>query len=286
MLIKKISLPLLILPFIFTNTLIVKKASGIIPFYNIPYESELEKESLSIGKSAYQLLYFGQIKEALKLAKLAITLNNKSEELWAILAEAQVANNLKNDALKSLNEGKKINPKMSELYFAESSIYVSEKNYNKAKNAILKGIKIDPENTTAIFQLGNIYLMEEKYNKAIKSFIEALKFKNDFWQAKNNIGLAYFELGNIELSIKYFEEAIKVEQNAEPLLGLATSIQNKERKKAIDLAKKALLQDPKYVSNLYRKEQLWGEKIQEETQKLFKFKELEEDINFAKQYIK
>ena len=286
MFIKKISLPLLILPFIFINTLVVKTAFGVIPFYKIPYESELEKESLSIGKSAYQLLYFGQIKEALKFAKLAITLNNKSEELWAILAETQVANNLKDDALKSLNEGKKINPKMSELYFAESTIHVSEKNFTKAKKAILKGIKIDPGNTTAIFQLGNIHLMEENYNKAIKNFTEALEIKNDFWQAKNNIGLAYFELDNIELSIKYFEEAIILEQNAEPLLGLAASIQNKERKKAIDLTKKALLQNPKYVSNIYREEQLWGKKIQEETKKLFKFKELEEDINFAKQYLK
>ena len=283
--IKKISLSLLILPFILIDSLIVKKASGIIPFYNIPYEKQLEKESLSIGKSAYQLLYFGQIKEALNLAKLAITLNNKSEELWAILAETQLANGLKKDALKSLNEGKKINPNKSELYFAESTIYISEKNFSKARKAIIKGLKIDPENTTAIFQLGNVFLMEKKYNNAIKSFVEAIQFKTNFWQAKNNIGLAHFELNNIELSIKYFEDALRIEQNAEPLLGLATSIQKKDKKRAIDLTKKSLLQDPKYVSHIYREEQLWGEKIQQATNELFKLKELEDDIKTAKQYL-
>ena len=263
----------------------MKNSFAIVPFYSIPNSKELEKESLSIGKSAYQLLYFGQFKESLNLAKLAISLNNKNETLWSILAEAQIANNLHTKALKSLDEGKKINPMMSELYFAESNIYLSKENFNKAKKAIMKGLEIEPENTTAIFQLGNIHLMEKNYSKAIKSFNKAIKLKKDFWQAKNNIGLAYFELEKIELSIQYFEEAISFEKNAEPMLGLATSIQTKDRKRAVDLTKKALLKDPKYVSNSYRKEQLWGEKIQKATKKLLDFEELKADIIFAKKYL-
>ena len=282
---KKISLSLLIFPLLWLNPLLVKKASGIIPFYSIPYGKELEKEGLSIGRSAYQLLYFGQLEEALNLAKLAISINSKNEKLWAILAEAQIANNLKTEALESLNIGKQINPKMSELYFAESTIHVSEKNYKKAKKAILKGIRLEPENTTAIFQLGNIYLMESNYIEAINSFNEAIRYKKDFWQAINNIGLAYFELNETELSQKYFEDAIKFEINAEPMLGLAASIQKNNRKKAIELVKKALLQEPKYVSNAYRTEQLWGKKIQKATNELFNFKELQDDINLAKQYL-
>ena len=282
---KKISLPLLLVPFLWINPFLIKRGFAIIPFYSIPYGSELEKESLSIGKSAYQLLYFGQIKEALNLAELAISINQKNENLWVILAEAQMANNLTKEALESLNEGKKINPMMSELYFAESSIFLSQKNNSKAKKAILKGIEINPKNTTAIFQLGNIYLMEENYNIAIKSFNEAIKLKQDFWQAINNIGLAYFELDNIQSSIKYFEKAIEIETNAEPMLGLAASIQKNNRKKAIELTKKALLKNPKYVSNTFREEQLWGKKIQKATNQLLNFQELEEDIIFARQYL-
>ena len=283
---KKISLPLLLVPFLWINPFLIKRGFAIIPFYSIPYGSELEKESLSIGKSAYQLLYFGQIKEALNLAELAISINKSNENLWAILAEAQMANNLTTEALKSLNEGKKINPNMSELYFAESNIFLSQKNNNKAKKAILKGIEINPENSTAIFQLGNIYLMEANYNIAIKSFNEAIKLKQDFWQAINNIGLAYFELDKIQLSIKYFEKAIELETNAEPMLGLAASIQKNNRKKAIELTKKALLKNPKYVSKTFREEQLWGKKIQKATNILLSFKELEDDIIFARQYLK
>ena len=286
MFLKKISLPFLIFHLLWINSINIRESFAIIPFYDIPYSDDLKKESLSIGRSAYQLLYFGQIKEALNLAKLAISLNKDDEKLWAILAEVQMANDLKKDALESLAKGKKINPMMSELYFAESSIYLSEKKYKNAKRSIKDGLKIQPENPKAIFQLANIYLIERKYDKAINSFNEAIELKKDFWQAINNKGLVYFELDEIELSEKYFEKAIYFEENAEPLLGLAAAILNKDRDRAIQLTKKALLQDPKYVSNSYRKEQLWGIKIQKVTKELLNIEELKADIIFAKQYLK
>ncbi|MBK16669.1 MAG: pilus assembly protein TadD [Prochlorococcus sp. SP3034] len=283
---KKLSLSLILFTLFGLNLIYVKKVFAIIPFYNLPNTDNLQKESLSIGKSAYQLLYYGQIKEALNLAKLAISLNEEDEQLWAILADVQIANNLKKNALESLKIAKEINPFMSELYFAESSIYLSEKNYNEAKKVLKEGLEIAPDNHVGIFQLGNIYLIEKKLEKAINSFNKAILIKKDFWQAINNKGLAYFELDKIELSIKYFEEAINLEKNAEPLLGLATSILNKDKKKAIELAKEALLQDPKYVSQSYRKEQLWGIKIQKATKQLLNLKELEETIIITKQYLK
>lgn len=283
---RKISIPILIFHCFWISSINVKELFAVIPFYSAPHSENLKKESLSIGQSAYQLLYFGQIKEALNLAKLAISLNANDEKLWAILADAQIANNLNKKALISIERGKTINPFMSELYFAESSIYIAEKDFTKAKKSIKKGLEFQPNSPTAIFQLGNIYLMELNYDKAIKSFNKATKIKKDFWQALNNIGLAYFEIEKIEESTKYFEKAIELEDNAEPLLGLAASIVNKDKRRAIRLTKKALKLDPQYVSNIYRKEQLWGTKIQKVTDKLLNLEELKEDIIFAKQYLK
>ena len=57
-----------------------------------------------IGKNAYKLLYFGQFKEGLALAKLAISLNPKDVNLWALLAEAQINNKLFDDALLSIEK--------------------------------------------------------------------------------------------------------------------------------------------------------------------------------------
>ena len=269
---------LILSSYIFTT----KNLKALVPYYFFPETKNLKQESLSIGKQAYQLLYFGQIKESLNLAKLAVKIDDQNETLWTILAEAQLANKLYDDALISLNNAEIINPNMGEIYFAKGNIYLKLSKIKKAKNAFEKGIKVLPENFKAIFQLGNIYLMEKNYEKALEIFDNAIKIKKDFWQAVNNKGLAYFELNKTNLAIISFQKAIALEENAEPLLALASSLRTKNIDKAIFLAKKALNKEPNYVEYIYRKEQLWGEKLQLSTEKLFGNNQLKEEILFAK----
>ena len=116
-------------------------------------------------------------------------------------------------------------------------------------------------------------------------FDKSIKIKPDFWQAINNQGLAYFERNNINLSIKLFENAISIEENAEPLLALASCINIQDNKLAIQLAKKALAKEPKYVNYDYRKEQLWGEKLQTSTEILLQNEQLKKDVILAKSKI-
>ena len=171
---------------------------------------------------------------------------------------------------------------MGEIYFAKSSIYLKQSKIKKAKISLQSGIKILPKNFNAIFQLGNIYLMEKNYEKALKEFDKAIEIKKDFWQAINNKGLAYFELDKINLSIISFKKAISLEENAETLLALATCLRTQDINEAIFLAKIALVKNPNYVEHKYRKEQLWGEKLQSSTEKLFKNAQLKEEVLFAK----
>ena len=86
---------------------------AIVPYYYFPTIKNLQKQSLYIGKNAYQLLYFGQYVDSLNLSKLAVKINAKDEKLWLILAEAQTANKQYKKALKSLNKAEKINSKNS-----------------------------------------------------------------------------------------------------------------------------------------------------------------------------
>ena len=124
--------------------------------------------------------------------------------------------------------------------------------------------------------------MEKNYSEDIKLFDQSVKIKPDFWQAINNQGIAYFEQNNIDQSIKLFERAISIEDNAEPLLGLASCLRMKDIKLALELAKKALNKDPKYVSYDYRKEQLWGDKLQASTEILLQNDQLQRDVIIAK----
>ena len=263
----------------------IEKVKSIIPYYYFPTIKNLERESLAIGKNAYQLLYFGQYKESLNLAKLAVKINAKDVKLWLILSEAQVANRLYKNALNSLDKAENIDSNISDIYFAKSNIFLQISEEKNAKSALETGLRIEPNNHKAIFQLGNIFLMEKNYLGAIKLFEKSVKIKPDFWQAINNQGLAYFETNNINLSINLFEKAINIQENAEPLLGLAACLRIKDTKLALELAKKALSKDPNYVSFDYRKEQLWGEKLQKSTEILLQNEQLQKDIILAKSKI-
>ena len=282
---KKFLRNLLYIFFISFYFLKIEQVQSLVPYYYLPTKKNLQQESLSIGKNAYQLLYFGQYEQSLSLAKLAIEINKTDETLWLILAEAQVANKLYKNALISLNKAKEINPKNSETYFAKSNIYLKISQFKKAKTSLENALKIESNNHKALFQLGNILLMEKNYSEAIKLFDQSAKIKPDFWQAINNQALAYFEQNSINLSIKLFEKAIAIEDNAEPLLGLASCLRTKDINLALELAIKALNKDANYVSYDYRKEQLWGEKLQESTEILLKRDQLQKYVILAKSKI-
>ena len=55
----------------------VEEVKSLVPYYYLPTIKSLQKDSLSIGKNAYQLLYFGQYEQSLNLAKLATKINKK-----------------------------------------------------------------------------------------------------------------------------------------------------------------------------------------------------------------
>ena len=282
---KKFLKNFLFISFIGFNFLKIEQVQSLVPYYYLPTKKILEQDSLSIGKNAYQLLYFGQYEQSLNLAKLAVEINKSDETLWLLLSETQVANKLFKKALISLSKAKEINPKNSETYFAESIIYIKISQLQKAKTALKNALKIEPNNYKALFQLGNILLMEKNYSEAIKLFDESTKIKPDFWQAINNAAIAYFEKNNINQSIELFEKAIAIEDNAEPLLGLASCLRMKDINLALQLAKKALNKDPNYVSYDYRKEQLWGEQLQTSTEILLKNDQLKKYVMLAKSKI-
>ena len=54
----------------------IEKGQAIVPYYYFPTLKNLQKQSLDIGKNAYQLLYFGQYEDSLNLAKLAVKINH------------------------------------------------------------------------------------------------------------------------------------------------------------------------------------------------------------------
>ena len=86
---KKIFQKIICATFISFYLFEIDQVKSVVPYYYLPKTENLQKESLSIGKNAYQLLYFGQYEQSLNLAKLAVKINKTNEKLWLILAETQ-----------------------------------------------------------------------------------------------------------------------------------------------------------------------------------------------------
>ena len=80
--------------FISINFIEIDKATAIVPYYYMPSGQVLEKNSSIFADRAYKLLSIGRLDEGLQFAKLALSLDQKNEKLWAIVAEAQIRNNL------------------------------------------------------------------------------------------------------------------------------------------------------------------------------------------------
>ena len=81
---KKSLLKILFFSIISSHVFIAESLKALIPYYYLPETKSLQEQGLSIGKKAYQLLYFGQIEDSLNLAKLAVKMNNTNETLFAL----------------------------------------------------------------------------------------------------------------------------------------------------------------------------------------------------------
>ena len=57
---KKFFKKALFLSFVSFYLLKIDQIQSLVPYYYLPTKKNLNRESLSIGKNAYQLLYFGQ----------------------------------------------------------------------------------------------------------------------------------------------------------------------------------------------------------------------------------
>ena len=269
---------------IFECFLITKSINAFFPKINEPNQEELKSTSVQIGKTAIQLIQFGQNDEAIKLLRLAIKLNPKEVELWTGLAEAQIRSDRNYEALSSLNQAIKLKPNEQKIYLSQGSIYMSLNDPKKAKLSIEKGLLINKNSERGYFQLGNAEIMLNNYKSALNAFKKSSEINSDFWQSINNEGLVLYELNNFKDAISKFRSALKISNDAEPMLALAIVLYTSDNKsiESLNLAKNALKSNPQYVSKDYQAQQLWGKKLQKSAQLLFKNKEMRKVVREAK----
>ncbi|OUX74441.1 tetratricopeptide repeat family protein [Synechococcus sp. MEDNS5] len=245
-------------------------ARALVPYVYTPSTQELEGAGVGIGRTAAQLLRLGQPEEASRLAALAVRLQPNDERLWSVLAEAQLRSDQLKAAAGSLAKAKSLNPGKAGLWFAEASLALRDNRPDDAIPLLDEGLRLDPKNAGAYFDLGNARVMQDDLRQALRAFEQATTIKPSFWEALNNQALVLFEMGNTSEAIKRWRSVLTIKRNAEPMLALAAAL-NKQKpgdSESIDLARKALAEDPNYVLPGHQENQLWGLKLRQATETL------------------
>ena len=245
-------------------------ARALVPYVYTPSTQELEGAGVGIGRTAAQLLRLGQPEEASRLAALAVRLQPNDERLWSVLAEAQLRSDQLKAAAGSLAKAKSLNPGKAGLWFAEASLALRDNRPDDAIPLLDEGLRLDPKNAGAYFDLGNARVMQDDLRQALRAFEQATTIKPSFWEALNNQALVLFEMGNTSEAIKRWRSVLTIKRNAEPMLALAAAL-NKQKpgdSESIELARKALAEDPNYVLPGHQENQLWGLKLRQATETL------------------
>ena len=240
---------------------------SLTPYVYTPSSQELEGAGIGIGRTAAQLLRLGQPEEAASLAALAVRLQPNDERLWSVLAEAQLRSDQLKAAAGSLAKAKALKPGKAGLWFAEASIALRDERPDDAISLLDEGLRLDPKNAGAYFDLGNAHIMQSDLRQALKAFEQATSIKPSFWEALNNQALVLFEMGNTPEAIKRWRSVLSIKANPEPMLALAAALnqQTPGDAESIELARKALSEDPNYVLPGHQENQLWGPKLRQAT---------------------
>ena len=258
-------------------------AHALVPYVAVPAERNLEGAGLGIAQAAARLLRIGQADDAARLAALTVQLIPDDPRGWVLLAEAQLRSNQNEEAAVSLAKARELDPKNAGILFAQGSLALKDSRPSEAADLIREGLKLDGKNAGAYFDLGNAYILMGKSGDALGAFERASKLRSDFWEAINNQALVLYEQNKDAEAIKRWRRVLEIKPAAEPNLALAAALNSKTpgNPESLELAAKALAEEPNYVLESWQKEQLWGPKLRSAAARLFTDPALKADVERA-----
>ncbi|WP_083786865.1 serine protease [Gloeothece verrucosa] len=164
-----------------------------------------------------------------------------------------------------------IYPKWFVLYNRRGQAYFNLKQYQNALADYTKSVEIEP-NIDGYFGRAIIYHKQGNYEAAVQDYKQILNLDQNNLATWNNLGLILYETGDIANAIKPWTVIVESKAPiAETQLALAVALYNQgEQEKGLALAENALTLDRRYSDVKYLQENLWGQKLIADTQKLLK----------------
>jgi tetratricopeptide (TPR) repeat protein len=265
------------------SALAATPARALVPYVAVPSEQNLEGAGLGIAQAAARLLRLGQAEDAARLAALTVQLIPNDPRGWVLLAEAQLRSNQDKQAAVSLARARELDPKNAGILFAQGSLALKASRPSEAVELIRQGLKLDGKNPGAYFDLGNAYILMGKSGDALGAFERASGLRRDFWEAINNQALVLFEQKKDSEAISRWRRVLQIKAAAEPTLALASALNLSKpgNTDSLQLAARALAEEPNYVLESWQKEQLWGARLRSAAAKLLAEPALKADVDRA-----
>jgi len=225
--------------------------------------------------------YIKQEKYDLALADInkAIELDSQSSNVYQLRGLFNASKNSEL-ALNDFSKAIELDPDDARAYFYRGDLYRKQSKFDLALADINRGIEIDPKkaDTEVYFDRGNIYFKQQKYDLALADYNQSLTLDNSNILPLNNIGLVQYEMGEIERAEQQFTKVIEINDKlAEPQLSLATALfVSGKTEEAIAIAKSALNLDIKFADSEHLKDNLWGEQLISDTERLLAHPEIQD----------
>ncbi|NCQ97357.1 MAG: tetratricopeptide repeat protein [Microcystis wesenbergii Mw_QC_S_20081001_S30D] len=257
-------------------------SQALLPYAIEPELEQMEQAGIEMAEDAIQLARFRRTDAALARAKLAVQLAPHLYQTWFILGSLYLQDDQVQLGIEALNQSLSLAPAdaHANIKFSLGSAYFQNQDYKSAIAQIEAGLQMKPDISPALFDLGNSYLKLAQYPAAIAAYEKAVSQDKDFWPAINNIGLVKYEQGDKEAALKDWRAALKIDpKQAEPQLAIAVAIYSQGKtEEGIKLAQAALTSDSRYVSLKFLGENLWGQRLLQDTEKMFNHPKMKDFI--------
>ena len=173
-------------------------------------------------------------------------------------------------ALFDYNQVIKLEPNNALSYSVRGSARRDLKDYQGALSDYNQAIVLEPNNPQRYFERGVVHHKLRDYTAALSDYNQAVAKDEKFWSAIANIGHIKYEKGDVQSAIAQWQQAVKINSNApEPQLAMAVALYAQgEQQKSLNMAQAALRLDKRYGDVAFLKQNLWGDRLIADAQKL------------------
>ncbi len=184
-------------------------------------------------------------------------------------------------ALADFNEALALNTEYTLAYRNRGAIYAKQEQWDLALADFNQALALNPQDARSYIARGAIYAKQEQWDLALADFNQALALNPKADYAYKSRGALYYDQGELKLALDNFKQAIDLNpKDAEPQLALAVTLFTLgESEKALSMAQTALSVDKRHADIKFLKENLWGDKLIADTEKLLSHPKIQALLN-------